>query len=102
MNQYELICIKVLGKGLKQYVPIAFSSHRAQLQVVFLVSNKSPYFIHYNPKFQLQMHYSLAVKAEKVPISSIPILIVLCFSITTRSPVLHSYFCPRRENKKQP
>ena len=40
---------------------------RAQPEVVlFLVSNESPYFPHYNPKFQLQIHYTLEVKAENV------------------------------------
>ena len=48
--------------------------------------------------------YTSAVTAENLPISGIglPILIFLCIFITASSPVSHSYFCPRRENKKQP
>ena len=85
------------------YVPIALSSPTAQPEVVlFLVSNESPYFSHYNPKIQLQIHYSLAVIAENVPVSGIPIFIFLRIFITALSPVSHSYCYPRRENKKQP
>ena len=41
----------------------------------FLVSDESPYFS-YNPKFQTQIHYSLEVTAENVPISQCHILVL--------------------------
>ena len=85
--------------NLKWYIHIAFSSPRAQLEVVlFWISNESPYFLIVNPKLQLQ----IPVIGENVPISGVPILIFWCIFITAYSPVSHSYFCPRRENKKQP
>ena len=41
------LCLSIL----KALMPITFSSPRAQPEVVlFLVSNESPYFSHYNPK----------------------------------------------------
>ena len=52
------------------------------------------------PKFQLQIHYTLEVVAENEPVSGIPILIFLCIFITALTPVSHTYFRPRRENKK--
>ena len=52
-------------------------------------------------KFQLQIHCTLEGTAENVPIIGIPILIFLCIYITASSPVSHTYFCPRRENKKE-
>ena len=91
---------------LKWHVPTAFSSPRAQPEVVvvfwfrnkliridFLVSNESPYFSHYNPKISA----SNSLPINNVPISDIPILIFLCIFITASSPMSHSYFCPRRE-----
>ena len=57
---------------IKRYVPIAFSSPRAQPEVVlFWVSNESPYFSHYNPKISASnsiYFWSLSI-AENVPIS---------------------------------
>ena len=44
-------------------------------EVLFCVSSESPYFSYFNPIFQLEIHYTLAVKAENVQISSISILI---------------------------
>ena len=50
---------------LKWYVPIAFSSHRAQLEVVlFWCQMKAHIFLIVTPKFQLQLYYTLAVIAE--------------------------------------
>ena len=43
-------------------------------------------------KFQLQIHYTLEVIAENVPITGIPILIFLCIFITPSSPVSHAFF----------
>ena len=60
---------------------------------------KAHIFLIITQKFQLQIHYMLAVIAENVPIFGIPILIFLCIFITGTFPVSHSYFCPRRENK---
>ena len=54
-------------------------------------------FLIITPKFQLQIHYTLVVIAESVPISGIPILVFLYIFITASFPMSHSYFCPRRE-----
>ena len=63
---------------------------------------KAHSFLIVTPKFQLQIHYTLEDIAESVQISSIPVLIFLGIFKTASSPVSHTYFCPRRENKKQP
>ena len=62
---------------------------------------KAHIFLIITPKFQLQIHYTLKVIAKNVTFSVVPISI-LCIFITASSPVSHTYFCPRRENKKQP
>ena len=88
---------------LKWYVPIAFSSPRAQPEVpvvLFWCQMKAHIFLIITPKFQLQIHYGilyLVVTTENVPISGIPILIFLCIFISASSSVSHTYFCPRRE-----
>ena len=88
---------------LKWHVPTAFLSHRAQPEVVlFWYQMKAHIFLIVTWKFQLQIHYTLAVIAENVPISGIPIFIFLCIFITASSPVSHSYFCPRREYRSNP
>ena len=63
---------------------------------------KAHIFLIMTPKFQLQIHYTLEVIAENVPISGIPIFIFLCIFIIALAspPVSNTYFCPRRENKK--
>ena len=53
-------------------------------------------------KFHLQILCSFWDTAENVTITGIPISNFLCIYITASSPVSHTYFCPRRENKKQP
>ena len=89
--------------SLKWYVPIAFLSPRAQLEVVlFWYQMKAHIFLIITQKFHLQIHYTVAAIAENVLISGIPILIFLCIFITASSPVSLSYFCPRSENNKQP
>ena len=88
---------------LKLDVPIAFSSPRALPEVVlFRCQMKAHIFLIITPKFKLQIYYTLEVIAENVPISSISILIFSFIFITALSPVSHTYFCPRRENKKHP
>ena len=62
---------------------------------------KARYFLTIIPKFQLQIHYTLEGTAENVQVIGVPILIILCIYITASSPVSHTYFCPRKENKKQ-
>ena len=52
------------------------------------MSNDRPYFSYYNPKFQLQIHYTMEVMTENVLLSAIPILIFLCISITASSDIL--------------
>ena len=75
---------------LKWYVPIAFSSPRAQSEVVlFWCQMKAHIFLIIAPNFQLQIHYTLEVIAENVPISGIPILIFLRIFIIASSPVSH-------------
>ena len=82
-------------------MPITFSSPRVQPEVVlFWYQMKAHIFLIITPKFQLQVHNTLEVIAENVPISGIPIFIFLCIFITASSPVLHNCFCPGRENKK--
>ena len=53
------------------------------------------------PKFQLQIHYTLKGTAENVQVIGVSIMIFLCIYLTASSPVSHTYFYPRRENKKQ-
>ena len=64
------------------------------------MSNESPYFFHFNPKFQLQIHCSLKGTAGNVQVTGVSIMIFLGI-LTASSPVSHTYFYPRRENKKQ-
>ena len=50
-KQRQMYVTGIYTARLKWYVPIAFSSPKAQLEVVsLLVSNESPYFSHYNPQ----------------------------------------------------
>ena len=97
---------RIIGQKLRYLkldVPIAFSSPRALPEVVlFWCQMKAHIFLIITPKFQLQIYYTLEVKAENVPISSIPILIFLYTFMTALSSVSHTYFCPSRENKKHP
>ena len=95
----RLVGIGRLNLQFKGIYAITFSSPRAQPEAV-LFWYESPYFSNYNPKFQLQIHNTLEVIADNVPISGIPILIFLCIFITASSPVSHTCFCLRRENKK--
>ena len=48
-------------------------------------------------KFQLQIYYTLAVTAESIPISSVPILIFLCIFITASSQCHILIFAPREK-----
>ena len=41
------------------------------------MSNESSYFSHYNPKFQIQIHYTLEGTVKNVQVIGIPILIFL-------------------------
>ena len=51
LNHARSVCGVYECLLLKALMPITFSSPRAQPEVVlFLVSNESPYFSHYNPK----------------------------------------------------
>ena len=59
---------------------------------------KAHIFLIITLKCQLQIHYTLEVIAENVPIFGIPILIFLCIFILALYPVSYTYFCPRREN----
>ena len=57
----------VLKYPLKWFFPIVLSSPRAQPEVVlFWCQMKTHIFSHCNPKFQLQIHYTLEVIAENV------------------------------------
>ena len=87
---------------VKRYVPITFSPPGLNGIITFWCQLKAHIFLSITPKFQLQIHYTLAVVAENLSISGIPTLIFLCIFITALFPVSHSYICPRRENKKQP
>ena len=53
------------------------------------------------PKFQLQIHYTLEIVTENVSISIIPNFFLCIFTKASLSPVPHSYFWLRRENKKK-
>ena len=62
----------------KMDVLIAFSSLRAQQEVVlFWCQIKVHIFLIITPKFLLQIHYTLEIKAENVPLSSIPFFFIL-------------------------
>ena len=65
--------------------------------VLFWCQMKAHFCLIITPEFQLRIHYTLAAIAENAPTSGIPILIFLCIFITASPPVLHSYYCPRRE-----
>ena len=58
----------------------------------FLVCQmKAHIFVIIVSKFQLQIHYTLEVITENVPISSILILIFLCIFMTASFPVSHFF-----------
>ena len=111
VNDHGLKCDEIMDKvdatiisddrfHLKALMPITFSSPRAQLEVIFLVSHKNPYCLIITSNFQFQIHYSLEVTAENVRISDIPILIFLVM-LTTASPLVsHTCLCPWKENNK--
>ena len=92
-----------LKVGCSHYILIPQGSTGSS---TFLVSNEDPIFSYYNPKISASksLVYTLEVVVENIPISSrpIPILIFLCIFITISSPVSHTHFCSRREDKKQP
>ena len=70
---------------LKWYgIPIAFSISSQGLNQCQM---KAHIFLIITPKFQVQIHFTLEVIAENVPISGIPILIFLCIFVTASSPV---------------
>ena len=78
------------------------SHPRAQPGVVDVLVSNAHSFLIVTQKFQLQINYTLAVIVENVTFSGILISIFLYIFITVSSLVSHFYFCPRRENKKQP
>ena len=65
---------------LKWHIPITFSSPRANRKWYFFGwQKKSSYiFLVIIPKYQLRVHYTLAVIAENTLISGRPIFIFLC------------------------
>ena len=90
--------IRHLIKG--PYADNIFISQGSTGSSVFCCQMIAHIFLIVTPKFQLQIHYSLEVIAENVPISGIPIFNFLFIFITASSTVSHTCFCPRRENKK--
>ena len=75
---------------LKWFVPIAFAYPQGSTRssTFFWYQMKAHIFLIITPKFQLRIHCTLAVVAENVPFSSIPILIFSCIFITV-SPQCH-------------
>ena len=66
--------------------------------VCVCVKWKPMFFLIITPEFQ-HLYYTLAVIAENVPISGIPILIFLCLFITSSSPVSQFYLCPGEKKR---
>ena len=95
-RQFISVCIKLV------YSHCILIPQGSTGSSTFLVSNESPYFSHYNSKISASNSLYFGSYSRKLLISGIPILIFLCIFITASSPVSYSYFCPRRENKKQP
>ena len=78
-----------------------FSLHSHLSSSTFFGLNCNLIFLILIPKFQVQFYYILAVIAENVTISGIPILIYLNIFITATFPVSRSCIFPRREKEKQ-
>ena len=84
---------------------LQYHSSSAQLEVVgFWCQMKAPIFLITAKLITklIQIYYTYKVIAETVPVCGIPILIFFGSFITALYPVPHTYFCPGRENKKQP
>ena len=73
--------LRVLLRDSTQWAQVVASTHK-------------PCYHESNALTSAPRCHTLAVIAENVPISSIPILIFLCIIITASSPVSHSYFPP--------
>ena len=102
-NRSGLWCGWILNYNLKKYMPITFSSPRAQPEVVdFLMSNEAHIFLIVNPKFQLQILCSFRDTIQNVKLNGIPENNFLCIFITVSSPRVHTFFCLWRVNKKLP
>ena len=65
-----------------------------------LVSDKSPYFSHDNPKISASNSLYFGSYRRKCTDFWYTNIHFVCIFITASSQVSHTCFCPRRENKK--
>ena len=104
----KCLTMKTQRYFLLSYLPLLNLNIRCShciLILLFWCLNNAYIFLIIAPKFQLQIHYILEVLAEKCRPTCTYFrytnLIFLFIFITASSPVGHTYFCPRRENRKQ-